>query len=224
VYTGPKAFLPRRFENVHCTCGGSSSSASGGGTLAALLQMGVPEASAREAAERCDSVEAAVEWLSSSGSEAGRPCRGQPQDFSGECAICTEDLLLADAAMRCAGNGGKRHCFHAHCLTAWVRQCWSSGRPPTCPECRGSVQVRQRRLEDFLQEEGRKLDPEVQEAMRTFTAGAEAATDDSGWANVRQDLWKAGAVLAVGAGIALAVGIGIHALANSGKKRGDDER
>mmetsp|Transcript_110534 Transcript_110534/g.323387 ORF Transcript_110534/g.323387 Transcript_110534/m.323387 type:complete len:278 (-) Transcript_110534:147-980(-) len=228
AYTGPKAFLPRELENVQCTCGRQPCAS--GGTLAALLDMGFPEATAREAAARCDNVDTAVEWLTASGvgssssADAGSSSAGA-HEVSGECAICTEDLSLADAAMRCQGNGGKRHYFHAHCLTAWVRQCRSTGLVPTCPECRGPVQVRPRRLEEFLQEKGRKLDAEDQEAMRTFTAGAETSTDESGWSNLRHDLWKASAILAIGAGLAFAIGVGVHALANRNRSsRHDDER
>mmetsp|Transcript_10217 Transcript_10217/g.20484 ORF Transcript_10217/g.20484 Transcript_10217/m.20484 type:complete len:283 (+) Transcript_10217:89-937(+) len=233
VYTGPKAFIPRELENVQCTCG--SLPCAPGGTLAALLEMGFSEAAAREAAERCGGVDAAVDWLTASGAEAsGAPCcasasssqaacAGGAHEDIGECAICTEDLLLADAAMRCAGEGGKRHYFHAHCLTAWVRQCRGDGQVPTCPECRGPVQVRPRRLEEFLQQKGSKLDAEDQEAMRTFTAGAEGEVDDLGWSNLRKDLWKAGALLAIGAGLALAIGVGVHALAAGRKSNRRDD-
>ena len=92
---------------------------------------------------------------SSSGVAGGGP---GPQDV-GECAICTEPLLLADAAMRCAGGGGKQHYYHAHCLGAWVGECQRNGTPASCPQCRGPVQVRRRRLEEFMQEEGGKLGP-----------------------------------------------------------------
>merc|ERR1712216_397119 len=140
----------------------------------------------------------------------------------GECTICTEELLLADAAMRCNGDGGKRHYFHAHCLTSWIRQCRSNNNEVTCPECRGPVQVRPQRLEEFLREKGERLRAEDQEALRSVRdAAAGCNMDSGGWSDLRQDLLKAGAVLAVGGAIALAVAAGVSAFSRG---RGEEPR
>merc|ERR1712187_69136 len=125
-----------------------------------------------------------------------------------ECSICTDNVLHADAAMRCLGNGGKNHYFHAACLAAWIRQCSQDGNGPTCPQCRGPVQVRARRLEDFLRDEGGKLKAEDAEALQSFHDSAEASSDDLGWSNIKPHLWKVGAGLAlIGLGAALVAGI-----------------
>merc|ERR1712050_99600 len=105
--------------------------------------------------------------------------------------------------MRCAGIGGRKHYFHAHCLGAWICQCRRDGNEATCPQCRGDVQIRPRRLQEFLEDKGGKLDREEQDALRSFREAASGAEDEQGWSNVKRDLWKAGAVLAIGAGLAL---------------------
>jgi len=206
-------------------------------TLAALLDMGFPEAASRQAAATHDSIEAGIEWLMRHEGQTAVTTReglaplgavgaarsgGEPD--VGECSICTEELLLADAAMRCAGHGGKKHYFHAHCLTAWVRQCRSAGTGPTCPECRGPVQVRPRRLEEFLQDNGSKLDAEDQHAFQTFHDAATTDVDEYGWSDVKRDLWTAGAVVAVGAGIAVAIAAGVHAFSIARGRSSRDER
>ena len=68
-----------------------------------------------------------------------------------ECSICFDELRLASAAMRCAGGAGRAHYFHAGCLSDWAAQCRAQGNAPSCPECRGPVQVRRQRLCEFLQ-------------------------------------------------------------------------
>lgn len=195
--------------------------------LAQLLDMGFQEAAAREAAGRCGTIEAAIEWITEREGQAAASCSGvgsciETPDID-ECSICTESLLLADAAMRCAGHGGRRHYFHAHCLSAWVQECQRTGNGPTCPECRGPVQVRPRRLEEFLSEKGGKLDAEQREAFVSFR---EAAVSADGWSELRSDLWKnAGTIALVGAavvGLGLAVAAGASAVARN-RNRGNDE-
>lgn len=223
VFTGPKAFLPEHLENPQCTCGKSSDAA-------VLVDMGFPEADAKDAIVRCGTVQEAVEWLTSGTGGCAASSRSScdeqaamtrtSQDIDlGECAICCEELLFADAAMRCSGSGGKRHYFHAHCLTAWIRQCQQAGsEPPTCPECRGPVQIRPRRLEEFLQEKGSKLNEADREALRTFHDSAEANADEYGWSDLRKDLWKAAPYLAVGAGVIAAIAIGMQALSSQSQR------
>lgn len=138
----------------------------------------------------------------------------------GECSICTEELLPASAAMRCAGVGGKKHYFHAHCLGAWARQCQSGGIGASCPECRGPVQVRPRRLGDFLRDKGSQLGAEDHEMLRTVHASAGDGGADDGWADVRKDLWKVGALATVGVAVVAAVALGIATL----RHKSDDNR
>lgn len=219
VYTGPKAFLPEEYSNPPCSCENRSID----GDVALLMEMGFPDSTARDAIKRCGNVQAAVTWLTDGGTNdpATASCGSHstlPSACStamdvdleeiGECSICTEELISADAAMRCAGSGGKRHYFHAHCLTEWVRQCQQAGNgPPTCPECRGPVQIRPRRLAEFLQEKGSKLSAEDHQTLRTFHDAAEGSSD--GWSNLRKDLWRAAPYIAVGAGLlAAAVAVG----------------
>mmetsp|Transcript_79138 Transcript_79138/g.177311 ORF Transcript_79138/g.177311 Transcript_79138/m.177311 type:complete len:202 (-) Transcript_79138:26-631(-) len=194
--------------------------------------MGFPEEPARQAAARYGSdVGAAVDWLTGPGdmpAAASGSCGAcgssaslaTAEEEAGQCSICTEDLLLQDAAMRCSGHGGKKHYFHSHCLAAWVRQCKRTGASATCPECRGPVQVRPRRLEEFLRKKGGCLDEEDHEAMRSLSAAAEHDADDAGWSNIRQDLWKVGAAVAIGAGVAVVLAAGIHMLTKREEERG----
>jgi hypothetical protein len=54
-----------------------------------------------------------------------------------ECPVCLDDISVQDSAMRCAGEGGIEHYFHAECLAEWSRtQKWQLSHP-TCPVCRG---------------------------------------------------------------------------------------
>lgn len=200
--------------------------------VAKLIDMGFVADQARAALARCGSIEAAIEWLTTDGNASAEvgACGAAgvcPADASleadvGECAICCEELLLADAAMRCAGQGGRRHHFHAHCLSTWVRQCRSSGSEATCPECRGPVQVHARRLQDFLQEKQSTLTPEDQEVFQNL-----AGKDRKGWSDVRKDLLKVGMIAGVGVGAALAVvGVvaGLSALSRSSRDQGERRR
>mmetsp|Transcript_87570 Transcript_87570/g.246000 ORF Transcript_87570/g.246000 Transcript_87570/m.246000 type:complete len:294 (-) Transcript_87570:110-991(-) len=236
VYTGPKALMPPSLDNVRCACERTRDSqlypfhlAGGDERFAKLVEMGFPEAASRQAIASCggSGLDVAVEWLIGPGGErvvasAEASNMNVPEALNchdvGECSICTDELVLADAAMRCAGHGGKQHYFHARCLTTWVRQCRSSGNGPTCPECRGPVQVRQQRLEEFLRSQGSALHAEDREAMRTFHDASETA-DASGWSNIRRDLWQAGAAVAIGAGIAVAIAAGIHAMSKRDNNR-----
>lgn len=61
-----------------------------------------------------------------------------------ECSICSEQV--GEAAMHCVGTAGRRHQFHGRCLTAWIDECRRGSRSPTCPNCRGPVEVHAERL------------------------------------------------------------------------------
>ena len=67
-----------------------------------------------------------------------------------ECPVCFDPIQTSNAAMRCTGEGGQCHYFHAHCLAQWIQTMRHSGTSPTCPCCRGAVEIHTRRLEEFL--------------------------------------------------------------------------
>eukprot|EP00930_Biecheleria_cincta_P070703 TRINITY_DN58312_c0_g1_i1.p1 TRINITY_DN58312_c0_g1~~TRINITY_DN58312_c0_g1_i1.p1 ORF type:complete len:436 (+),score=70.95 TRINITY_DN58312_c0_g1_i1:81-1388(+) len=67
-----------------------------------------------------------------------------------DCPICFEPISAGEAAMRCTGGAGVQHCFHRCCLSAWIKTSISTKSPPTCPVCRGAVQVNVAQLESYL--------------------------------------------------------------------------
>lgn len=220
VYVGPKIGLPAEFEKK-CTCEVAAALADGSPPSAAvqtLCEMGFGEWPARYAMSRNEDLDAAVDWLTSAEGQAlpAPPVtRSQSSvatassqlvlsEADGCCVICTEDLNLADAAMRCAGHHGKRHYFHVPCLTSWVRQCRQDNQAPTCPTCRGPLQVQTARLHEFLADQSGNLSAEDRDIIGIVEASADTAGSD-GWAALRQDPFLRGLALIVGA---LALGYG----------------
>eukprot|EP00928_Gymnodinium_smaydae_P038826 TRINITY_DN26684_c0_g1_i1.p1 TRINITY_DN26684_c0_g1~~TRINITY_DN26684_c0_g1_i1.p1 ORF type:complete len:1123 (-),score=213.67 TRINITY_DN26684_c0_g1_i1:504-3872(-) len=63
------------------------------------------------------------------------------------CPICFETVDPDEAAMHCVGSGGLRHRFHGQCLAGWVESCRGGARQPSCPVCRGPVEIHAQRLE-----------------------------------------------------------------------------
>jgi hypothetical protein len=62
-----------------------------------------------------------------------------------------EEIAPGGAAMRCTGEaGGRCHYFHAHCLDEWVQTQRGRAAEPSCPICRGAVEIHAQRLEEFL--------------------------------------------------------------------------
>eukprot|EP00927_Polykrikos_kofoidii_P068069 TRINITY_DN63462_c0_g1_i1.p1 TRINITY_DN63462_c0_g1~~TRINITY_DN63462_c0_g1_i1.p1 ORF type:complete len:1049 (+),score=115.86 TRINITY_DN63462_c0_g1_i1:74-3148(+) len=61
-----------------------------------------------------------------------------------ECSICFE--AVGEAAMHCLGSFGQQHHFHGRCLAAWVQECQRGSRIPSCPNCRGPVEIHTERL------------------------------------------------------------------------------
>lgn len=98
--------------------------------------------------------------------------------------------------MRCAGAGGVHHYFHKECLGTWVSTCRANRASPTCPVCRGAVQVNVRRLSAYLSGSGSggvvgdAEAPKAEErgmlehmlARAKATAGKEAGEDEE-WAD-----------------------------------------
>lgn len=59
-----------------------------------------------------------------------------------ECPVCIEEIPPEQLAMRCAGDGGLPHYFHAGCLREWARASGGDLAAVRCPVCRGAIQVR----------------------------------------------------------------------------------
>lgn len=77
-----------------------------------------------------------------------------PEEETGECPICFEEIHGGEAAMRCAGEGGQHHYFHARCLQQWIRSSQQGRlREASCPICRGRLQFNGQRLNEFLDSE-----------------------------------------------------------------------
>jgi len=244
VFRGPKGLMPDEYKGGGCTCGTSSGARSGAQRsgqsppeVQQLLAMGFDAGLAAQAlAQNGNDVGAAVDWLTSpEGSAATAAATLQASESAaaaaaasggargplGECAICCEDLLQVDAAMRCLGQGGKKHYFHAKCLGSWVQECQRTGHAPTCPECRGPVQVQPRRVQEFLQDKGGKLSNEDREALDQFQRSASSSADEDGWSDVKTLLTTTGVVLGVAA---VAVGIGFAIAKGLSSSSGSDDR
>ena len=58
-------------------------------------------------------------------------------DVTHECPVCLDTISVDDSAMRCAGEGGVEHYFHARCLSQWTRTQRTQLETPSCPICRG---------------------------------------------------------------------------------------
>jgi len=223
VFRGPKGMMPAHLENVRCACDRPTAGANP--VVAQLIEMGFSVSQAEAAANQHRTLDAAVEGLLAGGEAtpskgsacaAAAPSNGsassgssahaaEPQQV-GECSICCEELFTSQAAMRCCGTGGRNHYFHAGCLNSWVQQCKQQGLQPTCPECRGPVQVRPIAIRRLL--EGGKLDEQEMQAWRTLAQASEDA-DSCGWANLRPNVWKValGTAVAVGVGLAIVAGV-----------------
>jgi len=92
------------------------------------------------------------------GPTAGRP---PPECEGHECPVCLDEISAQASAMRCAGDGGVEHYFHAKCLAEWIRSQRSDLSTPSCPVCRGPIRVHRQRLQRFLDQPaaGEALDP-----------------------------------------------------------------
>jgi len=64
-----------------------------------------------------------------------------------DCPICFEAIDSGNAAMRCVGDAGRHHYFHARCLQQWILQ---NVRGARCPTCRGHLQLNAHRLRQWL--------------------------------------------------------------------------
>lgn len=217
--------MPAELHNVQCGCPSSAQACCGGTSsynedLARLYEMGFAQDAARQALSEVDQcgggangrMEAALDRLmgvvpseaaaAASTTATSSSCGASEEAEICICAICTEDLEPASAAMRCTGQHGKRHYYHAHCLSQWIQQCRRDNLPPTCPECRGELQVRARRLHDFLTDNSSKMNHDDVEALRAVHDAAMSESDGDGWSGIKTDTLLKG--IAVGAGVAVA--------------------
>jgi hypothetical protein len=53
-------------------------------------------------------------------------------EIKGECSVCHDEC---EQSQRVLKPSGCDHCFHADCLTPWIRE------HSTCPNCRGKTQT-----------------------------------------------------------------------------------
>ena len=67
-----------------------------------------------------------------------------------DCPICMESIDNVESALRCSAAGGQFHYFHNHCLRDWIRSCRQAGNVPTCPICRGAIEINRRRMQGFI--------------------------------------------------------------------------
>lgn len=172
-----------------------------GAPLTTLLEMGYDRRSAEEALRQSKGdLQSAAEILQDVDTRVApkNPHAGN----LGVCAICTEPLNPADAAMRCAGRGG-HHYGHAACLAQWVETCQSRNQEPTCPECRGPLQLRRRQIQEFLNEAPDQCTrPERRRVMRDVL---ERVPDGDDWQEI--DWCQVAGFAALVAGGMLAVGM-----------------
>jgi len=152
-----------------------------------------------------------------------------PADMElGDCAICCESLSPSDAAMRCTGQGGSYHYGHAKCLAEWVQRCRTNSTTPTCPTCRGPLQMNRRRLQDFMQQRDsasaatpsrgrRRMSAEDSELLGSMLRqqGGRGGNDDE-WETIKvEDILMGVAVV----GAAVAVGLAAKGLMDHFSKR-----
>jgi len=143
---------------------------------------------------------------SSANATAAAPPREEephPDEEVGECPICFDAIHPGDAAMRCSGDGGVHHYFHARCLQTWIRSC-RSGSSPSCPICRGSVQFNGRRLAEFLESPGAdNLDSEERSFLESIADGLQHKNKWSDMSNVERGAYSVGLAAAAGWGFML---------------------
>jgi hypothetical protein len=126
-----------------------------------------------------------------------------PSEEHGDCPICYELLGPGDAAMRCAGEGGVHHYFHATCLQQWIRNC-RNRHQATCPVCRGHLQFNGQRLQEYLQSGASQT---LNEDERTFfQAIADGLQGKNSWSQMttlEKSAYASGILAAAGWGFML---------------------
>jgi len=155
-------------------------------------------------AERMVQGEPSTASASASASAAAGPAgvaqQPHPDEEYGECPICYEAISAGDAAMRCSGDGGMHHYYHATCLQQWIRQC-RSGQSATCPVCRGTVQFNGQRLDTFLQSpSAANLDEEERTFLKSIADGLQHKNAWSDMTNLERGAFSMGIAAAAGWG------------------------
>lgn len=143
----------------------------------------------------------------SSGSEHDLPAASapptSPEDENGQCPICFEDIHAGEAAMRCCGDGGVQHYFHATCLQGWIRAC-RNGREANCPICRGRLQLNGQRLQEYLNSEGAStLEQEDRSFLQSLADGLQGRNDWSNMDAIEKTAYAGGILAAAGWGFML---------------------
>eukprot|EP00930_Biecheleria_cincta_P030162 TRINITY_DN20915_c0_g1_i1.p1 TRINITY_DN20915_c0_g1~~TRINITY_DN20915_c0_g1_i1.p1 ORF type:complete len:350 (+),score=61.06 TRINITY_DN20915_c0_g1_i1:224-1273(+) len=111
---------------------------------------------------------------------AASPAQGGDEQEE-DCSICAEPVGQDDEAMHCDGSAGLRHRFHGHCLTRWVESCRSRATRPTCPNCRGPVEIHSERLASQIGASGADID-----SVQEFLAIHRGESASEGWVRVRE--------------------------------------
>ncbi|CAK9063658.1 RING-type domain-containing protein [Durusdinium trenchii] len=127
----------------------------------------------------------------------------RPDEEHGDCPICLEPMNHGEAAMRCAGEGGVHHYFHARCLKTWVRSRSSQGHA-TCPMCRGQLQMNGQRLQEFLDgEQSSNLSEDDRTYLQTLADGLRGRNSWSSMNRVEKAAYAGGILAAAGWGFML---------------------
>lgn len=125
-------------------------------------------------------------------------------EAAGECPICYEDIRPGDAAMRCCGEAGVHHYFHAHCLKGWMRACQQSRSGATCPVCRGRLQFNGQRLQQYLNSTGAaSLSEEERSFLEQVSDGLQGRNEWGGMNTVEKVAYAGGVFAAAGWGFML---------------------
>eukprot|EP00929_Paragymnodinium_shiwhaense_P095074 TRINITY_DN5602_c0_g1_i10.p1 TRINITY_DN5602_c0_g1~~TRINITY_DN5602_c0_g1_i10.p1 ORF type:complete len:441 (+),score=73.15 TRINITY_DN5602_c0_g1_i10:83-1405(+) len=169
------------------------------GFPAELTAEATASATAAAAAAAASSSDAAPAQQPST-EEATAPPSGSVQ--ADECPICFEEIRSQDAAMRCSGQGGVCHYFHAGCLQQWIRSARQS-RAATCPICRGSLQFNGARLQDFLDgNASQTLNEEERSFFQELSDGLRGKDQWQDMSAMQKAAYAGGLVAAAGYGFA----------------------
>eukprot|EP00035_Acanthoeca_spectabilis_P026491 m.462925 g.462925 ORF g.462925 m.462925 type:complete len:370 (-) comp22836_c0_seq1:233-1342(-) len=116
-----------------------------------------------------------------------------------ECPVCMDEIPVEHMAMRCAGDGGRPHYFHAGCLQEWARTCRTNMQDVRCPVCRGSIQVHRERLRTLLSDpvQTERL-PASDRSFLEDLAERAAELGRGGWADLESILTAENVTAAVG--------------------------
>jgi len=130
----------------------------------------------------------------------------RPDEEHGDCPICLEAMGPGEAAMRCAGDGGQHHYFHARCLKTWVRSRRDGAAAPTatCPMCRGPLQMNGQRLQEFLDgEHSAQLSEDDRSYLQSIADGLRGRNNWSTMNRIEKAAYAGGILAAAGWGFML---------------------